>query len=185
MEQTTHSVETMIRTWTDSYRTIWETWLNAMEQLRTSPQSGEAWQRSVELWEKAVHQTLESNQVWLTFWAEQMANRSNVSTEMSAWGERVHEMTHTWRDAQTRLVNDWVVTLQKTSPATITMAWSNTEAHQVMQTWQDASQRLLEAQISWLQLWTPIQVYQNRETGTAMDAHPEEVLLAQRQEVGA
>lgn len=174
MDQAT-SVEQMIRTWTDAYRTTWESWFNAMEQMRAASQPKESWERAVEVWHNSVQKTLETQVTWINFWAERMTVQGSSSSEASAWAQRLQEMAQTWADSQAQLAESWFDTLKKANPTTIMMTWNSEEAERVMHIWQEASQKFLEAQFGWLRLWTAAQAQEHHEAAVEMPRVQREV----------
>ena len=65
----------MIKTWTSTQQKVWETWVNSM-QLAATPQTPEAWQKTVDTWRGTVKQALESQVELTRLWAESIAAAS-------------------------------------------------------------------------------------------------------------
>jgi hypothetical protein len=52
-------VNDMIKMWTGTQQKVWESWMASMQYM-ASPQSPEAWQKTVDSWRGTVKQTLEA-----------------------------------------------------------------------------------------------------------------------------
>ncbi len=148
----------MIKTWTTTQQKVWETWVSSM-QLMATPQSPEAWQKTVETWRGTVKQALESQTELTRLWAEGVAasavNVPNMpgvpmaiapTTAMVEWSRQMLEMTRTWTDSQVRFSETWFDLLKKAEPGTMAQVWDMGQAQKIMATWQDAAQKAVEAQ---------------------------------------
>jgi hypothetical protein len=152
----------MIKTWTGTQQKVWETWVSSM-QLMTTPQSPEAWQKTVDTWRGTVKQALESQVELTRLWAEGVA-ASAVSmpsapavpgmpampgaptAAMVEWTRQMLEMTRTWTETQVRFSETWFDLLKKAEPTMMAQTWDVGQAQKIMATWQDAAQRAVEAQ---------------------------------------
>jgi hypothetical protein len=151
----------MIKTWTGSQQKVWETWLNSM-QVMGSPQSPEAWQKTVETWRGTVKQALESQVELTRLWAEGVAASSvnmpsmpgmpsmpsmpGMPTNAVDWTRQMLELTRTWTDTQMRFSENWFDQLKKADPTTFAQVWDTTQAQKIMANWQEAAQKAMEAQ---------------------------------------
>jgi hypothetical protein len=152
----------MIKTWTGTQQKVWETWVSSM-QLMASPQSPEAWQRTVETWRGTVKQALESQVELTRLWAEGVA-ASAVSmpsapsvpgmpamggaptAAMVEWTRQMLEMTRSWTETQVRFSENWFELLKKAEPGSMAQSWNADQAQKIMATWQEAAQKAVEAQ---------------------------------------
>lgn len=157
----------MIKTWTGTQQKVYEGWLNSM-QLMATPQSPEAWQKTVDTWRSTVKQALEAQMELTKLWAESVATASvnmpsmpnmptmnnmpgmtmvpNMPTNMVEWTRQMLEMTRTWTESQMRFSENWFDTLKKADPAKMAQQWDMAQAQQIMATWQEAAQKAVEAQ---------------------------------------
>ncbi len=155
----TDQAEEIIKSWTGAQRNMWEGWLNAMQNLSTTPQSPEAWEQTVEHWKNTVHTALNTQVSWTRFWAGSVRDRTNVPPPVADWSQQVLDMMERWTDTQKSLSERWFETMKHSSPTTIAQVWDSDEAQRVMQDWQEATQRTLEAQIGWVRLWMATQQF--------------------------
>lgn len=152
----------MIRTWTGTQQKVWETWTSSM-QLMATPQSPEAWQRTVETWRGTVKQALESQVELTRLWAEGVAASAvnmpstpsvpgvpampaGSSAAMVEWTRQMLEMTRAWTETQVRFSENWFELLKKAEPGALSQSWDANQAQRIMATWQDAAQKAVEAQ---------------------------------------
>ncbi|GAB4444821.1 MAG: hypothetical protein OHK0015_46560 [Chloroflexi bacterium OHK40] len=148
----------MIKTWTGTQQKVWETWVSSM-QLMASPQSPEAWQKTVETWRGTVRQALESQLELTRLWAEGVASAAvsmpsvpglpattAPSTAMVEWTRQMLEMTRSWTETQVRFSENWFDLLKKAEPAALAQGWDMGQAQRIMATWQEAAQKAVEAQ---------------------------------------
>ena len=151
----------MIKTWSGSQQKVWETWMSSM-QMMSSPQSPEAWQRTVESWRGTVKQALEAQVELTRLWAEGVAASAvsmpstpgvpsmpgvpSASTSMVEWTRQMLDMTRSWTETQVRFSESWFDLLKKVEPGTMAQTWDAAQAQKILATWQEASQKAIEAQ---------------------------------------
>lgn len=151
----------MIKTWTGTQQKVWETWVSSM-QLMATPQSPEAWQRTVETWRGTVRQALESQVELTRLWAEGVGASAvsmpsaptipgvpampGATAGMVEWTRQMLEMTRTWTETQVRFSETWFDLLKKAEPGMMAQSWDAAQAQKIMATWQDAAQKAVEAQ---------------------------------------
>lgn len=147
----------MLKTWTGSQQKVWETWVSSM-QLAATPQSPEAWQRTVETWRGTVRQALESQVELTRLWAESVAASSvsmpstpamggvSPTTSMVEWSRQMLEMTRSWTETQVRFSENWFDLLKRAEPASLAQSWNPAQAQKILASWQEASQKAVEAQ---------------------------------------
>lgn len=155
----TDQAEEIIKSWNGAQRNMWEGWLNAMQNLSTTPQSPEAWEQTVDHWKDAVHTALNTQASWTRFWAGSVRDRTNVPPPVADWSQQVLDMMERWTDTQKSLSERWFETMKHSSSTTVAQVWDSDEAQRVMQDWQEATQRMLEAQIGWVRLWIATQQF--------------------------
>jgi hypothetical protein len=157
----------MIKTWSGSQQKVWESWMSSM-QLLSSPQSPEAWQKTVESWRGTVRQALESQVELTRLWAEGVAaaavnmpsaptvpgmpaltsvpGMASVPGSTVEWTRQMLEMTRSWTETQVRFSENWFDLLKKAEPGNLAQSWDANQAQKIMATWQDAAQKAVEAQ---------------------------------------
>lgn len=148
----------MIKSWTGTQQKVWETWVSSM-QLMASPQSPEAWHKTVETWRGTVKQALESQVELTRLWAEGVAAASvsmpstpgvpgmpGMAMTTVEWTRQMLEMTRAWTETQVRFSETWFDMLKKAEPGMIAQTWDATQAQKFMSSWQDATQKAVEAQ---------------------------------------
>lgn len=170
MDWTTQAND-MLKTFTSTQQKVWESWVSSM-QTATTPQSPEAWQKTVDTWRGTVKYALEQQLELTRLWAESVAAASvnapampnmmpgmpsmpmmpgmpsmpGMSTNPVDMTRQILEMTRTWTETQVRFSENWFDMLKKAEPSMIAQNWDMGQAQKVMSTWQDAAQRAVEAQ---------------------------------------
>ena len=163
----TKQANDMLKTFTSTQQKVWESWVSSM-QLATTPQSPEAWQKTVDTWRGTVKYALEQQLELTRLWAESVAASSvnmpslptvpgmpalpGVPTNAVDWTRQMLDMTRTWTETQVRFSENWFDMLKKAEPAAFVQAWDPTQAQKVMSTWQDATQKAVEAQTQFSQM---------------------------------
>lgn len=163
----TKQANDMLKTFTSTQQKVWESWVSSM-QLAATPQSPEAWQKTVETWRGTVKYALEQQLELTRLWAESVAAASvnapsmpmmpgmpsmpGVPTTPVEWTRQMLEMTRTWTETQVRFSENWFEMLKKAEPSMMTQAWDMGQAQKVMATWQDAAQKAVEAQTQFSQM---------------------------------
>lgn len=157
----------MIKTWTGTQQKVWESWMSSMQAMAT-PQSPEAWQKTVETWRGTVRYALEQQVELTRLWAESVAAASvnmpsmpgmaampslpGVPTTPVEWTRQMLEMTRAWAETQMRFSENWFDILKKAEPMMMAQTWDMTQAQKVMATWQEAAQKAVEAQTQFSQM---------------------------------
>ncbi|RRR65370.1 MAG: hypothetical protein EI684_23310 [Candidatus Viridilinea halotolerans] len=166
----TKQANDMLKTFTGTQQKVWESWVSSM-QLAATPQSAEAWQKTVETWRGTVKYALEQQLELTRLWAESVAANSVNMPSMPGlptipgmpsipgmpanavdWTRQMLEMTRTWTDMQVRFSENWFDVLKKADPGSMTQGWDMGQAQKIMATWQDAAQKAVEAQTQFSQM---------------------------------
>jgi len=160
----------MMKSWSGSQQKVWETWASS-SAASSSPQSPEAWQKTVESWRGTVRQALEAQNELTRLWAEGVAAASvsmpsapsmpgmpsmpsmpsmpgmpSMPTSMVEWTRQMLEMTRSWTETQVRFSESWFDLLKQAEPSAMAQSWDMGQAQKIMATWQEAAQKALEAQ---------------------------------------
>lgn len=154
----------MIKTWTGTQQKVWESWMSSMQAM-TTPQSPEAWQKTVETWRGTVRYAIEQQVELTRLWAESVAAASvnmpvmpampsvpGVPTTPVEWTRQMLEMTRVWAETQMRFSENWFDLLKKAEPSMLAQMWDMTQAQKIMATWQEAAQKAVEAQTQFSQM---------------------------------
>ncbi|NTU84104.1 MAG: hypothetical protein HGA45_32840 [Chloroflexales bacterium] len=163
----TKQANDMLKTFTSTQQKVWESWVSSM-QLISTPQSPEAWQKTVDTWRGTVKYALEQQLELTRLWAESVATSSvnmpnipgipgmpalpGVPATAVEWTRQLLDVTRTWTDTQVRFSENWFELLKKAEPSTLALNWDPTQAQKIMSTWQDAAQKAVEAQTQFSQM---------------------------------
>ena len=169
----TKQANEMLKTYTSTQQKVWESWASSM-QLMTTPQSPEAWQKTVDTWRGTVKYALEQQLELTRLWAENVATASvnmpsmpgmpsipgmpampsipGMPTTAVEWTRQMLEMTRTWTETQVRFSENWFEMLKKAEPGVMAQSWDMGQAQKVMATWQEAAQKAVEAQTQFSQM---------------------------------
>jgi hypothetical protein len=166
----TKQANDMLKTFTSTQQKVWESWI-ASTQLAATPQSGEAWQKTVETWRSTVKHALEQQLELTRLWAESVAATSvnmpstpsmpgmpsmpsmpGMPTNAVEWTRQMLEMTRTWTDMQVRFSENWFEMLKKAEPTAVMQNWDMNQAQKVVASWQEAAQKAVEAQNQFSQM---------------------------------
>ena len=166
----TKQANDMLKTFTSTQQKVWESWI-ASTQLAATPQSGEAWQKTVETWRSTVKHALEQQLELTRLWAEgvaatsvnmpstpsmpgmpSMPSRPGMPTNAVEWTRQMLEMTRTWTDMQVRFSENWFEMLKKAEPTMVMQNWDMAQAQKVVASWQEAAQKAVEAQNQFSQM---------------------------------
>ena len=71
----TKQANDMLKTFTSTQQKVWESWISST-QLAATPQSSEAWQKTVDTWRSTVKHALEQQLELTRLWAESVAAAS-------------------------------------------------------------------------------------------------------------
>lgn len=163
----TKQANDMLKTFTSTQQKVWESWVSSM-QLMATPQSPEAWQKTVDTWRSTVKYTLEQQLELTRLWAESVATSSvtmpglpsipgmptmpGVPATAVEWTRQMLDMTRTWTETQVRFSENWFEILKKAEPSALAQGWDAGSAQKIMATWQEAAQKAVEAQTQFSQM---------------------------------
>jgi hypothetical protein len=145
--------EHLARAWTDAQQRLWSDMLGMSQTSASVPT--EAWNRTIDLWERSVNQALDAQADWVRAWAESVTSAagsqaSSPRDDTRAWVRPGQEAFQHWNDQQKQLWAAWF------SMARQLVASSSTGAQQmqsVVQRWQEAMRQAMHTQSEWTQRW--------------------------------
>lgn len=147
--------EDMFKTWSESQKTMWDTWLGMMQQGAAAPaQTSAVWKATVETWEQVVKNSLNAQAEWTRIWVEGVTG-SGLPKELAEWAQQTHEMTKRWGEAQQQLWESWFDLMKKVDPAHMPEDWEN-ESQKVFKSWQESTQKIMETQAEWVRRWSAV-----------------------------
>lgn len=156
----TKQAEDMLKTWTTSQQSMWDSWLKTIQSVGTT-QTNETWEKSIETWKDSVQRALEAQNSWTKFWAESVVASSGSNKQASDWSNQMVEMTKKWTDTQAQLWNSWFETIKKADPSAMSQTWNTEEMQKIVESWQEAAQKAMEAQMEWTRMLTSGQLKQS------------------------
>ncbi len=156
----TKQAEEMLKTWTTSQQSMWDSWLKTIQGVGTT-QTTETWEKSIETWKDSVQRALEAQNSWTKFWAESVVASSGSNKQTSDWSNQMVEMTKKWTDTQAQLWNSWFETIKKADPSAMAQNWNAEEMQKIVGSWQEAAQKAMEAQMEWTRMLTSGQLKQS------------------------
>lgn len=148
----TKQTEEMVKAWTDTQKKMWDNWMGMLQQGPSAMPAAEVWTKTLETWEGAVKNTLETQQNWTEMWLENMTKSMGSSKEMTEWATQAQEMTKRWAEAQQQLWDSWFEMVRKMDPAKMMPGMEDSE--EMFKMWQDSVQKLMNAQMEWTQMVT-------------------------------
>lgn len=150
-------MEEMMNAWTETQRRMWENWLETMKQAaRDMPSQagapGADYKAQLEAWEKSVHQALEAQSEW----ARRLSEQGGAARPegMDQWTQQMQEMMKGWTDAQKKLWDAWLGSVQQMNPGAGAADWEK-EGRKVLEAWQQAAERAQETMLRFSQASAP------------------------------
>ena len=140
--------EEMIKMWSDTQQKMLSNWLGSMQSL-TGQQTEGVWTKTLDTWEQAVSNMLETQAQWARLWAGTVTATKGTPKQAVDSANQFKEMTERWVQFQKDLWQSWFETVRKVAPA----AGSQTPQDAV-KLWQDTLQKAMDDQLAWMRSWT-------------------------------
>ncbi|MDP9372580.1 MAG: hypothetical protein M3Q65_09045 [Chloroflexota bacterium] len=149
----------LVRTWTETQRQLWTNWLDAV-QRSGGTQGTAAWGAALDVWQRSVQQTLDTQAAWTRAWADSLLSTPGAPQELRERVRQGQELLQRWTDTQKRLWDGWFAVARQ-SAATPGAGLAD-GGQQVMQAWQNTARQMMDAQAEWARGWTAWQAGQQR-----------------------
>jgi hypothetical protein len=141
--------EEMVRAWSDTQQKMLTTWLDSMKGFM-QPQAAGVWEKTLEAWERAIENMLESQAEWARMWAGSVTATKGVSKDVVESATQLKEMTERWTEFQQELWHSWFEMVH-------TLDWSKVAEGQdippVFRTWKTALTKAMDRQMEWVNAW--------------------------------
>ncbi|MCD4687219.1 MAG: hypothetical protein K8S97_14925 [Anaerolineae bacterium] len=144
--------EEMIKMWTDTQQQMVNKWLEQMQQF-TQPQASGVWEKTLETWENAVNNMLETQGQWARMWAGTVTATKGIPKETAEGAVQFKDMTERWVTFQRDLWQGWFETVRKLNPTEAAQG----DPQQIFAAWQDSFQQVMQTQMDWVRQWTGAQ----------------------------
>lgn len=136
-----HTQEQM-NAWFEAQQQMTDRWLRTFQQ-QGHTQQAEAWSQSVNVWEAAVHRTLDAQNAWLSSWTDSFKNMDGLPQEARRQAEQGEAVLKQWTEMQRNLWKTWFDTVKNMQPAGAGTAWEQ-EARRLVDTWRESMQQAME-----------------------------------------
>jgi hypothetical protein len=140
--------ENLARAWTDAQQRLWSDMLGATQTSAGVP--AEAWNRTIDLWERSVNQALDAQADWVRAWGESVSNTSGSQEQTRAWVQRGQEAFQHWNDQQKQL---WAAWFSMARQVVASASAGSQQMQGVVQRWQEAMRQAMQTQSEWTQRW--------------------------------
>ena len=141
--------EDMVKAWSDTQQKMLANWLDSMKDFM-QPQAAGVWDKTLEAWERAIDNMLESQAQWARLWAGSVTATKGISKEMVEGATQLKDMTERWTEFQQDLWHSWFEMVHK-------LDWSKMAESQdvppVFQAWKTALQKAMDSQMEWVNAW--------------------------------
>lgn len=137
----------MFKVWTDSQQSMWESMKKTSQDL--SEQPSKVWGKTVQAWENAVKNLIDTQALWARMWAR------GASTDETTQGfvKTVEEMTHMWSQMQQQLWSNWFQMIRQFNLDDMNESMK-LEATKAMKSWQENMQKMMDTQMEWVKQWS-------------------------------
>jgi gas vesicle protein len=140
--------EEMIKMWSDTQQKMLSSWLGSMQSF-TGQQSEGVWTKTLDAWEQAVNNMLETQAQWARLWAGSVTATKGAPKQAVDSANQFKEMTERWAQFQKELWQSWFATIRKFAPNADTQP-----PQDAFKLWQDTLQKAMDSQLAWMRSWT-------------------------------
>ncbi|HKF35740.1 MAG TPA: hypothetical protein VKB35_02470 [Ktedonobacteraceae bacterium] len=142
--------ESLVTTWADAQQKVLAGWLDLVQGTEGASRMT-AWNETVQAWQTAVQETLDTQARWLRDWAARVQVTSGSPTELRKNVQQAQVLLLRWTEAQQRLWQDWFHLVQHLGP--LLEAGSQADEHLLLTLW-ESGQAIIDAQTAWVRSWT-------------------------------
>jgi hypothetical protein len=151
----TKQTEDMVKTWAETQKKVWDSWLKAVQQPSSQAQTGEMWQKTIDTWEETVKHTLETQSEWFQTWVQGLDTLdTEVPKEVQVWAKQAQEMMKRWTEAQEQLWQGWFKLVKEAGLVKMPGGWEE-ESQKLFQFWQESTKKMIDAQMQWANMVFP------------------------------
>jgi hypothetical protein len=141
--------EEMIKMWSDTQQKMLSSWLGSMQSLAGQQTEG-VWLKTLDAWEQAVGNMLETQAQWARLWAGSVTATKGMPKPAIDSANQVKEITERWAQFQKDLWQSWFETVRKFDP---TKASDMANPQAAFKLWQDTLQKAMDSQLAWMRSW--------------------------------
>lgn len=149
----TKQTEEVVKTWTDTQKKMWDSWLQAAQQGPDQFPVAKVWEKSMETWEETVKNTMAAQDEWMQMWADSFEKQKGIPEEVGQWVKQAQTMNKQWSDIQAQMWNSWFEMAKKVDPAKMTDSL-DAEGKKAFAAWQETAEKVMEAQEKWAGMLT-------------------------------
>jgi hypothetical protein len=132
----------MLKNWMDMQDSMWRSWLNTSDKP-----SQNAWEHSLQTWENGFKNYTEMQAMWARMWARNMMT-GNDTDGAKAFVGAVEDMTKTWVDLQTALLDSWLKMAKMMDPAQMQTDMPD-DMQTYMDAWREQLTKMMDMQREW------------------------------------
>ena len=149
----TTQTEELLQNWTETQKKIWGGWVDATEQQVAQTQQADIWRKTVDTWEAAVKNGLETQRELTKSLSDSGSAVPNVPKDLLDWAEQTEALGTRWNAAQTELWESYFSMVRKAVPVKM-LGTFDEENQKLFATWQESVEKISAAQSTWAQMWT-------------------------------
>lgn len=140
----TKQTQEMLKSWNETQQKMWGAWLAGVQGAGQSA-AADAWQKTLDTWQKSVNDTFEAQGKLVKLWLDSMQSGEGKPASLSEWSKQTEEMIARLQESQRQLWDSGFAALRKADLRSMPGSWEQ-QAKQIFQDWQDATRKAMEAQ---------------------------------------
>ncbi|MCB0154420.1 MAG: hypothetical protein KDF65_06440 [Anaerolineae bacterium] len=149
----TKQTEEVVKSWTETQKKMWDSWLKTVQQGPEQFQVANVWQKTMETWEETVKNTMAAQGEWMQMWVDGFEKQKGMPEEATQWVKQAQTMNKQWTDIQQQMWDSWFELVKKADPAKMTESLDS-EGKKAFAAWQESAEKVMEAQEKWANMWT-------------------------------
>ncbi len=153
MAEWTKQTEDVLRTWADTQKKLWGSWLEFAEQQTAQAPIADTWRKTVDAWEAAVKSGLQAQLDFARSVSDQVAAVKDVPKDVRDWSEQTQQLGARWNSAQKQLWESYFEMVRKAAPGSIVGRFDE-ENQKLFKVWQEAVEKIAAAHSAWARTWT-------------------------------
>ncbi len=149
----TKQSDDMVQAWTDTQKKLWSGWVDASAQQADQTTLTDTWRKTVDTWEAAVKNSLETQREWSSSVADSASAVPNVPQDLRDWAEQTQALGIRWNAAQADLWESYFGMIRKAVPVKM-LGTVDDENRKLYTAWQESVEKVTTAHSAWAQVWT-------------------------------
>ncbi|MCB9078043.1 MAG: hypothetical protein H6631_10660 [Anaerolineaceae bacterium] len=149
----TKQTQDMFKSWTDTQKQMWDSWLQVVQKGGQPFQNNEIWQKTIETWENTVKSTLSTQSEWMKKWTDTLNTQQNVPQELVKWADQTEGMLKQWTSTQEQLWAGWFDMMKKADLSKLGESF-DMDGKKAFEAWQESAKKIQDAQEQMVKMWT-------------------------------